>query len=102
MKKGSFFICNRKGYGSDAKVNAERVTGYIDGDIGVHKANREWVATHVPTGLKIITANTRQEAIELARQKRSAPGFESAVILAKKSKYFKMFETAKNNANENN
>ena len=51
MKKGVFYICVRRA--STGCIEADQVNGYIKDDIGLHKANGLWIATHIPTGLMI-------------------------------------------------
>jgi len=95
MTKGKYFILNKKGYGSDAKIEVDTREGYIDGDFGICKSGKCWVATHIPTGLKLVEASTKQELLEQVHKRISAPEFEAIVTAAKNSKYHKMFETEK-------
>jgi hypothetical protein len=94
MKKGTFYILNRKGFGNNATMSVMAVDGYIDGDLGFNKIpGPTWVVTHIPTGLKLTAESTRREALEQARQIVSSPSFAANAAAAKRTEYHKFFET---------
>lgn len=68
MKKATFYRIML----SENQIIAVKIQGYVEGDIGVHKENEFWVATHIPTGLKLIPApgagsNTRAATFAAAK-----------------------------------
>lgn len=56
MKKGTFYGRKyAKAENGDATsiIEAFEMEGFVDGDIGISHNNRDWQATHIPTGLLI-------------------------------------------------
>jgi hypothetical protein len=92
MKKGTFYIISRKGYGREAKIFVTAVDGYVEGDIGLDKRiDTEWAATHTPTGTRLAVAPTRREALELAQELTRAPTFEAMANATMGTKYHEQF-----------
>lgn len=55
--------------GDNLNTTLGEVDGYVYNDIGLHKVpgQKEWTATHLPSGHKICTAPTRRECYNTAR-----------------------------------
>lgn len=68
MRKDTFYKCCRD---ADKKVVAVKTTGYSEGDIGVHKEEGFWVATHIPTGLLLTPKTSRNKTIKQALNEAS-------------------------------
>ena len=90
MKKGNFYICVRRA--STGCIEADQVNGYIKDDIGLHKANGLWIATHIPTGLMIRMGVTQKEVIEAAEKLIALAEFETVVSRSLKTKTFAEFD----------
>ena len=58
MKKDTFNRCVKD---DKKRVVAAKITGYSDGDIGLHKEQGFWVATHIPTGTKLTPKYSRNK-----------------------------------------
>ncbi len=58
MRKNTFYRC---AWDSDKKITAIKTTGYSENDIGVHKEDGFWVATHIPTGLLLTPKTSRNK-----------------------------------------
>ena len=77
MKKASFYICILEG--EPKKIVAKKQVGYSEGDIGLHKGiGNIWIATHIPTGLKLTSTRTktRASALKEARQRLAGKMYE--------------------------
>lgn len=88
MKRGTYFIC----FNNHGNITAEIREGYIDGDVGICKTEKRWIASHIPTGLKLAEAPARQALLEQVKNRISAPGFDDLVSAHKNTKMFKQFE----------
>ena len=62
MKKDTFYRCIVT---EDRQITAVKTVGYTEGDIGLHKEDGYWVATHVPTGSRVSSElnKTRRDAL---------------------------------------
>ena len=67
MKKDTFYICVREP--ESKKIVAEKVSGYSEGDIGLHKTADGWRTTHIPTGNKVISQTFKTAKLALAAAK---------------------------------
>ena len=68
MKKATFY---KAVISDDGKVEADRVIGYAEGDIGISRTGDYWYATHIPTGRAltlIILCRTRKAALVEAKR----------------------------------
>ena len=63
MKKDTFYRCVKD---DKKRVVAAKITGYSDGDIGLHKEQGFWVATHIPTGTKLTPKYSRNKTAKTA------------------------------------
>ena len=74
MRKDYFYICICD-VENKTKVVAEKKTGYSVGEIGLHKSRNHrygvdiWVATHIPTGLKLTSPESDYEGVNRTRQR---------------------------------
>ena len=63
MRKDTFYRCVK----DDEKIIvAAKTTGYSDGDIGLHKEQGFWVATHIPTGTRLTPKHLRNKTAKTA------------------------------------
>ena len=62
MKKDTFYRCVKE----DKRIVAAKITGYSDGDIGLHEEQGFWVATHIPTGTKLTPKYSRNKTAKTA------------------------------------
>lgn len=81
MQKDKFYICvlEKDPKTEKPKIIAQRNSGYSDGDIGLHEVQynselNSWIATHIPTGLKLIDQRqeyhkTKASALKSAKDK---------------------------------
>ena len=106
MKKGSFYICVLKRDGSfNRAIEAEKMPGWVDGDIGIHEVKynnliSSWVATHIPTGLRLVNERqechkTRAAALKSAKEKIADPGFHGRVMEISKGEAFQQFQRSR-------
>ena len=92
MKKDIFYICIPEG--EPKKIVAKKQVGYSEGDIGLHKGiGNIWVATHIPTGMKIVENKTRAGALERAKRlfTEKKDVIENSIKIHKESKAFESF-----------
>jgi L-rhamnose isomerase len=68
MTKTTFYLQELTG----GCYTARKVSGYSEGDIGVHKlGNNTWSATHIPTGTKLTPSNYKTAKQALSEAKNS-------------------------------
>lgn len=97
MRKDIFYRCSLD---SDRKVTAVKTTGYSEGDIGVHKEEGFWVATHIPTGLLLTPKTSRNKTMkqawnEASERINSHENFAKLVEKALKSKEHQSFSDSR-------
>ena len=109
MRKDSFCICFlQKDEDDKYKIVALKVSGYTDGDIGLHKTqsfgmSREgWVATHLETGNKLtptaVIHKTPKAALNEARKIIAEnPNYEKRIQQVKEGSIYKEFLQLRNN-----
>ena len=99
MKKSNFFIANWSR--ELQEVYAEKVHGYISGEIGLHKRSTgEWIPTHIPTGRQAVSSwgyNTRKEALEAATINLAMPSTQEALKNVTRTEQHRQFLCAVHN-----
>ena len=88
MHKETYYIsCARKPY-------ARKVSGYVVGGIGLHdnpKYFPRWTATHIETGMRLASDQTRAEAYRRAKEKLAADGVQERAEAIKASHLHERF-----------
>lgn len=62
MRKDNFYRCVKE----DKRIVAAKTADFSDGDIGLHKEQGFWVATHIPTGMKLTPTYSRNKTAKTA------------------------------------
>jgi len=62
VRKDTFYRCVRE----DKKIVAIKTTGYSENNIGIHKEGGFWIATHIPTGMRLTPLSSRNKSIKQA------------------------------------
>lgn len=93
MRKDTFYRC---AWDSDKKITAIKTTGYSENDIGVHKEDGFWVATHIPTGLLLTpktsrNKTTKQTLNEAKKIIENHPNFDEILKRQLESKHYRAF-----------
>ena len=67
MKKDTFYRCV---IGENQRITAVKTQGYSEGNLGLHKEDKFWVVTHIPTGTRLAAdlATTRAAALAEVKQ----------------------------------
>ena len=74
---------------------AQKVEGYVYGEIGIEKGARCWIATHVPTGTRLATESTRAQALECAKLELDSAVEKNFIASFVESKQYKEFDESR-------
>ena len=101
MRKDYFYISDKDP--ETKEISALKVTGYSEGDIGVHKTKDYWTATHIPTGLRLTSYEnlgkhkTRQQALKEANKVLENPVCEKSIEKHKETEAYEAFRQSRYN-----